>query len=103
VASFLNGRFSLRLSVRHGGNRHGRQVAQDQGRVREEAERHEQGAPEAAVGAEGARPAAEEPVAVREAAEEAAGGRGGDEEDEGAGVLNFRGRVCFGRIYFYWD
>lgn len=66
-----------------GGKRHRGQGSQDQGRIREEAERHEQGAPQAAVCSEGTRPPAEEPIAVREAAEEASDGRGGNEEDEG--------------------
>lgn len=68
---------------RLGGERLGGQSSQDKGGIREEAERDEQGAPEAALCSEGARTAAEEPVAVREAAEEAADRRGGDEEDQG--------------------
>lgn len=75
---------SVSPALRFSGERLGGQGSQDQGRIREEAERHEQGAPEAPLGSEGARPPAEEPITVREAAEEAADGRGGDEEDEGA-------------------
>ena len=55
---------------------------EDQSRIREEAELHEQRAAEAAVGSEGARSPAEEPVAVRETAQEAPAGRHRNEEDQ---------------------
>ena len=73
---------------RLGGERHGGQGPQDQAGVREEAERDEQGAAEAADGSEGARPPAEEPVAVREADEETDPGRGRDEEDQGGSSVS---------------
>lgn len=70
-------------NFRYSRKRHRGQGSQNQGRIWEEAERHEQGASEAAVCSEGARPPAEEPVAVWEAAEEASDGRGRNEEDKG--------------------